>query len=228
MEMCYDFTPLMPQDMEDAIPVYAKAIKTMHHLEIPFVVTGGIAMLEFGRERVTKDIDFLVYQQDAIRLLDLLESHGYRTQKTDDKWVYHAFKGGQIIDLLFALGKGFLGDSEGVVLSDEVIERSKNACLGGQKFRVMSPEDLIHSKLLVSWKRERQEDFQDILLIIENARFLDWELLLHLISRYQTRAMALLSYAASYEATEELIPPNILNKVSIFSLSLSEWSERAA
>jgi hypothetical protein len=228
METSLDFTPLMPQDMKDAIPIYAEAIEIMHRLEIPFVVTGGIAMLEFGRKRVTKDLDFLIYRWDAVRLLELLQPLGYRTQRTDDKWVYHAFKGGQIIDLLFALGKGFLGNTDGVVLSDELIARSRKASLGGQEFLVISPEDLIHSKLLVSWKRDRQEDFQDILLIIENAKYLDWGLLMHIISRYPMRSLAMLSYAASYEATEELIPPYILNKLDIFSLSLSEWTDRAA
>jgi hypothetical protein len=228
METGCDFTILMPQDMENAVPIYVEAIEIMHELEIPFVVIGGIAMLEYGRKRVTKDLDFLVYEQDAIKLLEVLPTYGYRTQRTDDNWVYHAFKGGQIIDLLFALGKGFLGDPVGVVLNDELVAWSKKACLGGQEFLVISPEDMIHSKLLVSWKVERQEDFQDMLLIIQNAKQLDWDRLMSIILRYPTRSLALLSYAVSYQATEESIPPHIVDKVESLSRSLTDCVERAA
>jgi hypothetical protein len=228
MEQKRDFTPLIPENMRDAIPVYAEAIRLMHSLDIPFIVVGGIPMLEFGRSRVTKDLDLLVYKRDAFRLLDMLKTYGFSTQRTDDNWVYHAFKNNQIIDLLFALGKGFLGNADGIVLNDEIMSRARTGYLGGQEFPLMSPEDLIHSKLLVSWKRERQEDFQDILLIIENAKFLNWDRLMHIISRYPMRTLALLSYTASYQPTEELLPPHILNKIDIYSLSLSEWTERAA
>jgi hypothetical protein len=119
-----------------------------------------------------------------------------------------------------------LGNPEGVVLDDEVMAHSRPAYFDGHALQLMSSEDMIHSKLLVTWKRERQEDFQDILLIIENAKSLDWERLLDLTSRYPERLLALLSYAVSYQATEELLPPSIVNKIEIFSLTLSEWTER--
>lgn len=213
----YDVTPLMPEDMKAAIPVFADTIEVLHELRVPFVVVGGIAMLEYGRTRVTKDIDFLVYKQDAIRLLDLLPKLGYRTQRTDDNWVYHAFKGGQIHDLLFALGKGFLGDPEGVILSDDLLARGRQVSLDGSVFLVASAEDLIHSKLLVSWKDTRQEDFQDILLIIRNSRKLDWDYLFNKLSRYPVRTLALLSYATSCQITEDVMPIELVSEVEDLS-----------
>ncbi|HEY3373678.1 MAG TPA: nucleotidyltransferase [Candidatus Aquicultor sp.] len=223
-----DITPLMPEGMQDAIPVFIDAIETMHKLTVPFVVVGGIAMLEYGRTRITKDLDLLVYKQDAIRLLDILPQYGYRTQRTDDNWVYHAFKGGQIIDLLFALGKGFLGNTEGVILNDEVLARGRLVSLGGAVFPVMSPEDIIHSKLLVSWKATRQEDFQDVLLILRNAKQPDWDYLLDKISRYPVRTLAMFSYAASCQITEDSIPIELTTEVENLSRRLFQWMGRAA
>lgn len=224
----YDITPLIPEGMRDAIPVYADTIEVFHQLKIPFVIVGGIAILEYGRIRVTKDLDFLIYKQDAIRLLDMLPLLGYRTQRTDDNWVYHAFKGGQIIDLLFALGKGFLGNPEGVVLTDEILARGRHVSLDGKVFLVASPEDIIHSKLLVSWKETRQEDFQDALLIIRNSRKLDWDYLLDKISRYPARMLALLSYAVSCEITEDVMPVEIATEIENLSRRLLGWMGRAA
>ncbi len=224
----YDLTPLIPEDMKDAIPVYADAIEALHQLKVPFVVVGGIAMLQYGRTRITKDIDFLVFKEDAIRLLDMLPLLGYKTQRTDDNWVYHAFKGGQIMDILFALGKGFLGDPEGVVLTDELLARGRSARLDGSVFLVASPEDIIHSKLLVSWKSTRQEDFQDALLIIRNAKSLDWNYLFGKISRYPIRALALLSYAVSCQITEDEMPIELITETENMGRLLFRRLESAA
>ncbi len=224
----YDVTPLIPEKMRGAIPVYVDAINALHQLKVPFVVVGGIAMLEYGRTRVTKDLDLLVYKQDAIKLLDQLQELGFRTQRTDDNWVYHAFKDGQIIDLLFALGKGFLGDPDGVILSDEVLARARQASLDGTVFLMASVEDIIHSKLLVSWKETRQEDFQDVLLLIRNHKSMDWDYLLSKISRYSVRTLALLSYAVSCEITEDQVPIEIATEVEALSRRLFQWMGRAA
>ncbi|MCL6473101.1 MAG: nucleotidyltransferase family protein [Firmicutes bacterium] len=213
----HDITPLIPEGMREGIPIYVDAIRALNQFKVPFVVVGGIAMLEYGRTRITKDIDFLVYKQDALRLLDLLPLLGYKTQRTDDNWVYHAFKGGQIIDILFALGKGFLGDPEGVVLTDEILARGRPASLDGAVFLVASPEDIIHSKLLVSWKATRQEDFQDVLLMIRNTKKLDWDYLFGKISRYPERALALLSYAVSCQITEDKMPIEIKSEIEDLS-----------
>ncbi|MBE0448061.1 MAG: nucleotidyltransferase [Actinobacteria bacterium] len=224
----YDLTPLMPEGMRDAIPVYIDTIEVLRDFKVPFLIVGGVAMLEYGRTRITKDIDFLIYKQDAIRLLDQLPVVGYKTQRTDDNWVYHAFKNGQIIDLLFALGKGFLGDPDGVMLTDELLARGRQVSLNGTVFPVASPEDLIHSKLLVSWKRTRQEDFQDVLLLLRNTRNLDWDYLLNKISRYPVRTLALLSYATSCQITEDKVPIEIVTEIENLSRRLFQWMGRAA
>lgn len=203
-----DLVPLLPEEMRARLPIYQDAIKALQRAGIPFVVIGGIAMLEYGRRDITKDIDFFVTKEGALTALPVLNEHGFSTRRTDEVWIYHAFKDGESVDLIFDIGKGFLS-REGILFDTEMLARAHPGRLGKVVFPVAAPEDLIFTKMVVSWKELRQHDWQHILMVIKNTPNLDWYYLMRRSMAFRTRFLALLAYAASCEVTTDVLPADL-------------------
>jgi hypothetical protein len=64
------------------------------------LVIGGIAEhIHFGRPlNPSEDIDVLVRSDDAERLLERFEKHGYTTYRRDESWIYKAARPDVTID----------------------------------------------------------------------------------------------------------------------------------
>lgn len=207
-----DLVPLLPEEMRNRLPVYQDAVNALKRAGIPFLVIGGIAMLEYGRRDITKDIDFFVTKEGALAALPVLNQHGFETRRTDEVWIYHAFKNGESVDLIFEIGKGFLTE-QGIRFDVEMLARAHPGRLGDVIFPIASPEDLILTKMVVSWKELRQYDWQHILMVIKNTPSLDWEYIMHRSTEFPTRFMSLLNYAASCQITEASIPRELLKSI---------------
>src|SRR5689334_18103872 len=74
--------------VDEAASVLCEVASVLESRAIPYTVIGGVASSGFGRPRSTKDIDVLVRPQDADRTLVALEHVGFRTEKTDERWLY--------------------------------------------------------------------------------------------------------------------------------------------
>lgn len=207
-----DLTPLLPEEMKARLPVYEEAVKALQRSGVPFLVIGGIAMLEYGRKDITKDIDFFVTKEGARAVLPVLEELGFTTRRTDELWIYHAFKNKESVDLIFEIGKGFLTE-RGVLLDAEMLSRAHPGRLGSTIFPLASPEDVIFTKLVTSWKELRQHDWQHVLMVVRSKPELDWHYLVRRTAQIPARFMALLTYAASCEITESALPPDLKRAV---------------
>lgn len=194
--------------MRARLPIYQEAIRVVQKAGVPFAIIGGMALLEYGRTDITKDIDLFVTQEGALKALNALAENSFETRRTDEVWIYHAFKNSEEVDLIFCIGRGFL-DEPGVNFDPEMLARAHPGRLGEVVFPVISPEDLILTKMVVSWKELRQYDWQHLLLIIKNVSDIDWRYILRRSHGFETRLMALLAYAATCEITENALPPEL-------------------
>ena len=83
---------------------------------VPFVVGGAYAYATYtGIYRDTKDLDLFPRKRDAVRALEVLEKDGWRTERTDEVWLYKAFKGEYFVDFIFSSGNGVADGGRRVV-----------------------------------------------------------------------------------------------------------------
>ena len=85
----------------------ARAIDVLQRADVPFVVGGAYAYATYtGIHRDTKDLDLFPRKADALRALEVLAADGWQTERTDELWLYKAFRGDWYVDLIFSSGTG--------------------------------------------------------------------------------------------------------------------------
>lgn len=161
-------------DLENTLK---KIAKILQKLQIPYLVTGGVAVVVWGRPRYTADIDILIElkSEKVGKFTAVLIKEGY----VDEDVVRESLK-----------HKGefnFIDNKTGMkvdfwILSDSAFDRSrlkraKVREIFGQKIIFSSPEDLILKKLL--WfnesKSSRQlEDIHSVMAIIKDQLDFDY------------------------------------------------------
>ena len=142
-----------------------KIANILQTLKIPYLVTGGAAVVVWGRPRFTADVDVIVeLREDQVkRLVDVLVKEGY----VDEDAVREALK--------YESEFNFIDEATGVkvdfwILKDDAFNKSRlkrrvAQDIFGQKIYFISAEDLILIKLL--WFEESKstrhlEDIQSI------------------------------------------------------------------
>ncbi|MBI5623225.1 MAG: nucleotidyltransferase family protein [Elusimicrobia bacterium] len=152
--------------------VLQKLIAGFARLNIRYAAAGGFALGALGAARLTKDLDFLVHQDDLANLDLLMTSLGYKqyfrseniTQYEGENVVWgwvdfiHAFRPLAVQMLAEALVKPVWG--------------------GEVRIRVLRPEDVIGLKVqaLANNRAKRAQDAVDIeALALANQETLDWE-----------------------------------------------------
>jgi len=149
-----------------------KIAKILDNLRIPYAVTGGVAVIIWGKPRFTADIDIIVelISQNIKPLAKALLSV--------DKAVYVSEEA--IQDALEHQGEfNFIHSQSGLKVDFWVksskadiygkvkFERARVKKINGQEIRFVSPEDLILSKLFWSKDSESTRHLEDIKTIIE-------------------------------------------------------------
>jgi hypothetical protein len=124
---------------EEMLPSLKKAAAAFREAKIPHVLAGGVASWARGGPETDHDLDFLVKPEDADEALDVLESVGMRPERPPEDWLYKAFDGDVMIDLIF--------HPAGLNVTDEMIERSEELEVFAVRMRVMRPEDILVTKL---------------------------------------------------------------------------------
>ena len=151
---------------EEMLPSLKKAAAALRDAEIPFVLAGGIAAWARGGPETDHDVDFVLRPADADRALEVLEDAGMRPERPPEPWLYKAFDGEVMIDLIFS--------PAGLQVTDEVIERSDLLEVWAVPMRVMRPEDILVTKL--SAMTEHTIDYSGCLEIARSLREqIDWD-----------------------------------------------------
>ena len=180
----------------------ADVAEAMERAEIPYVVIGGIASALYGRPRASDDLDILVAKTDAERTLDSLGAAGFDTERTNDQWIYKAFRDGVQVDVIFWL-KGDL------YLDEEMLSRARRVDVGGQAVPVMPPEDLIVVKAIIH-DEQTPRHWGDALGLVANCGDLDWD---YLIRRGRHGARRLLSLLVYAQSNDLLVSDDVVRKV---------------
>ena len=122
------------------VPTLKKAAAALRDAGIPYLVAGGVASWVRGGPSTDHDLDFLIKPVDADRALDTLADVGLRPEKPPEEWLYKAWDGDVLVDLIFC--------PAGLDVDDELIERGEEREVEAMTMRVMRPEDLLVSKLM--------------------------------------------------------------------------------
>jgi Uncharacterised nucleotidyltransferase len=122
------------------VPTLKRAAAALRDAEIPYLVAGGVASWVRGGPSTDHDLDFLIKPIDADRALEVLEQAGLRPERPPEEWLYKAYDGDILVDLIFC--------PAGLDVDDELIERGEEREVEAMTMRVLRSEDLLVSKLM--------------------------------------------------------------------------------
>jgi len=141
MRTARGYRPCVADDpLNGMLPTLKHAAAVLRDRGIPFLVAGGVASWVRGGPATDHDLDFLVKPEDADAALQALADAGLRTERPPEEWLFKAFDGDVMVDLIFR--------PAGLEVTDEVIERGEDLEVQAMTMRVMRPEDLLVTKLM--------------------------------------------------------------------------------
>jgi hypothetical protein len=131
---------MIPESRFHAIARTLKvAVATLRDANVPFVLGGSFAAWARGGPEPQNDLDFMVKPGDAEAALRALADAGMRTERPPEEWLYKAWDGDVMIDLIFR--------PAGMEMTDEVFERADMIAVLAVSTRVMALEDVLATKL---------------------------------------------------------------------------------
>jgi hypothetical protein len=145
-----------------------KSTGALREAGIPFALAGGIASWARGGPPREHDIDYFVKPEDAERALAALAEAGMRPEKPPEGWLYKAFDGDVMVDLIYEPASG--------PVTDEELERADEMEVQATRMRVLAPTDVLAAKLLAL--KEHEVDYDSVLEISRALREqVDWDAL---------------------------------------------------
>jgi hypothetical protein len=186
----------------------AQAIDRLAEEGVPFLVGGAYAYASYtGIYRDTKDLDLFPRRSDAPRALDVLANDGWRTERTDEVWIYKAFRGEWYVDLIFSSGNGVAEVDDGWFL------HARPGRAFGRAVPLVPPEELIWSKAFVM-ERERYDGSDVNHLLRGVGRSLNWQLLMARFERYWEILLShLMLFRFSYPGEHDIVPSWVMDEL---------------
>jgi len=117
-----------------------KATAALRDGGVPFVVGGSLASWARGGPEPHHDLDIMVKPEDAQGALELLEATGMRTERPPEGWLFKAWDGDVLVDLIFR--------PKGLEMTDEVLGRAEEIDVLAIRMPVMAVDDMLTTKLL--------------------------------------------------------------------------------
>jgi Uncharacterised nucleotidyltransferase len=122
--------------IKDSLKRAAGALK---NADVPFVLGGGLAIWARGGPSTGHDLDLMVRPQDADRALNALEAEGMKVEKPPEGWLYKAWDGDVLVDLIFR--------PVGEPVDDQMFARADDLEVNGVPMKVMAVDDIMVTKL---------------------------------------------------------------------------------
>lgn len=195
----------MALNMSEYFETFNDATTALEESGARYVVGGGIAVWAYGRRRETKDIDIFCKKPDADSILAVLRKIGFRTEHSDERWLYKAFRGDAMVDVIFE-------NTRGKGTDDLMLDNARFATIENYQFKVMSPEDLIYIKIISMIKNSPH--WEDAFSIVaNNYEKINWQ---YLADRSQSESRILLSFLLYVDAAlnRNIIPRSIFRQLA--------------
>jgi Nucleotidyl transferase of unknown function (DUF2204) len=158
--------PRSSASVQPLVETMKHAAAALRDAEIEFMLGGGLAVWARGGPPTDHDVDFYVREEHAERGMEALVAAGMRPERPPEEWLYKAWDGEVLVDLIFTPAGG--------PISDEHFERATWLEVGAQSLLVASIDDVLVTKLLAI--TEQEPDFGPVLQVSRALREqIDWE-----------------------------------------------------
>lgn len=158
----------MPGDetpFDELLETLKKVAGLLRDAEVPFLLGGGLAVWARGGPETVHDIDLMMQPYDAERAVSVLADAGLRTEVPPEGWLYKAYDGDVMIDLIFG--------PSGQPIEDDVFERGEELNVNAVPMQVMALEDVFVTKLAAL--REHELDYESVVQMARPVREqVDW------------------------------------------------------
>jgi predicted nucleotidyltransferase len=153
-------------EFDDLVETLKRGAAALRDASVPFLLGGGLAVWARGGPETEHDLDLMVKPEDAERALKALEDAGFRGENPPEDWLYKAWGGNVLIDIIF--------DPMGNPVDDKMFARADELEVNAVSMKVMSLEDVMATKLLAM--REHEVDYESVLEIARALREqIDWD-----------------------------------------------------
>ena len=150
-------------DIKESVKRVAAALR---EADVPFLLGGGLAAWAYGGPGTGHDLDVMVKPEHAERALDALAAAGMRTERPPEGWLFKAWDGDVLVDVIFRP----VGDD----VDDAMFERAEDLEVNAVPMKVMSLEDILVTKLLAL--DEHELDYERPLEFARSLRErVDWQ-----------------------------------------------------
>ena len=129
------------------IETMKKAAATLDAAGVQVLLGGGLAAWARGGPTTDHDVDFLVREEDAERGLEALADAGMLVERPPEGWLYKAWDGDTLVDLIFRPSGG--------AVDDAMFARAAAIDVMAQTLRVASIDDVLATKVLALTSRTR-------------------------------------------------------------------------
>lgn len=180
---------------------YADVIQHLNDSKIPYLLGGTYAVIEYtGIKRDTKDIDFFCKSGDYPKILSYMKEKGFETWVEDERFVAKISKGELYADLILGSFNSF------AFVDDTWFENAPKAKFLGKDVRLITPEDLIWSKIYVK-NRYRYHGADINHLILRQGNKINWKRLLNRMEQHwEVLFSTILNFRFVYPSERGIIP----------------------
>ena len=149
-----------PENLESLLATMKRAGAVLRENGVDHMLGGGLAIWARGGPPTDHDVDFLLREEEAGHALDVLAAAGLRPERPPEHWLYKAWDGDNLVDLVFHPAGGPIGD--------EHFARATEMEVSAHRTLVASIDDVLVAKLLAL--NEQEPDFRAVLEISRAVR----------------------------------------------------------
>ncbi|SDN63957.1 nucleotidyltransferase family protein [Allokutzneria albata] len=155
----------MADDFDELVRTTVRVVSALREAEVPFALTGGIAVWARGGPESEHDVDVLVRAEDSAEAVRVLVAAGMRAAEPPERWLTKVYDRDHLVDLIHEPVES--------PVTEETLARAEWMRVGSVKAPVAPATDLVVDKLLVL--DEHRCDFAVLLPILRALREqIDW------------------------------------------------------